>query len=958
MGWVNRHLTRTFLVLILITSVSARAEQPVVIDGLKAPARVLRDAEGIPHILATTDLDAALLLGYVHAEDRFFLMDFLRRSFDGTLAEVMGENALPSDVQFQLFDLRRLAVESFAALPEASRSWAEAYARGVNAYLEANPLPPEYARFELTKASVPAWKPEDAVLLLKGFALGAWLDLGDISRTLDLAAYQAAGQAHGFDGTALFSEDVQRMASFLPAVTAPKDLESITPGSARALGGNQMLASAELSEDALELARRYRDQVAQIPSLHEVLSSHQSGVGSNWWLVGGEHTDSGAAILASDSHQNLNMPTPLYETHLLVFDQERVRALNSQGATIAGVPAILIGCNPVVCWGATNGRLDFSDVFQEEVLFDPDTGEPTHTVYQGQPEPLVVVDRHYRVNQLGDGVPDNLEAVELPPLAGGRSYYVPRRSGGPLLSIGTPVNGVAVGLSSQYTGWSVSRDLEAYRRMLRVRNVEQFAAAVAYADSFTFNFPYADVFGNIGYFFSGEVPLREDLQELEHPDGLPPWFIRDGTGAHRNEWLPVANFQEAQGTAAYEILPNDEMPHVVNPAQGYLISSNNDPQGLVVDNDPINQRRPGGGVMYLNYWFPYSFRFNQIRNQLETRIADGGKISVQDIRDMQANNQLLDAEYLLPYLLAAFERAGRPGAEAQLAPLAADPRMSEAISRLAAWDFSTPTGIREGYDPGDDPDHLQEPKDEEVRASVAATLYSVWRSQLIREVIDGTLTDLGLGDHLPSDRQAYTGLFHLLQTFDQTHGVGASGVDFFAVEGVADAALARDLRLLGALKDGLDELSGDAYEDAFHHSTDLADYRWGYLHRTTIRHVAIPEYSVPPMGGFSDLSPELPGIARAGGFETIDAATHDLRGAGSQGFTFRLMPQQRRYTVLAGRNDDSFQIVPGGPSGDPSSPFYARQLGRHLTNQYAPVLVRSVDVQANRVTRELFEPAP
>src|SRR4029434_3756618 len=97
---------------------------------------------------------------------------------------------------------------------------------------------------------------------------------------------------------------------------------------------------------------------------------------------------------------------------------------------------------------------------------------------------------------------------------------------------------------------------------------------------------------------------------------------------------------------------------------------------------------------------------------------------------------------LTPYLLTAYANATAPGAAPELQALAADPRVAEAIARLTAWDFSTPTGIQQGCDPGDTPLALPPPTADEAARSVAATIYSVWRGQVIQRVLDNTLATL------------------------------------------------------------------------------------------------------------------------------------------------------------------------------------------------------------------------
>src|SRR6185312_8006453 len=122
------------------------------------------------------------------------------------------------------------------------------------------------------------------------------------------------------------------------------------------------------------------------------------------------------------------------------------------------------------------------------------------------------------------------------------------------------------------------------------------------------------------------------------------------------------------------------------------------------------------------------------------------------------------------------------------------------------------------------------PTQAQLDNSVAATEFFMWRSNAIKNTIDGTLTAYGLGDYLPGDDSAYTGLKFLLDAFPVLGGHGASGINFFNVPNAPDAASARDYVLLKSLKDGLNQLSSDAFAPAFGHSTAQANYHWGALH--------------------------------------------------------------------------------------------------------------------------------
>ncbi|NIW38852.1 MAG: penicillin acylase family protein, partial [Gemmatimonadetes bacterium] len=158
----------------------------------------------------------------------------------------------------------------------------------------------------------------------------------------------------------------------------------------------------------------------------------------------------------------------------------------------------------------------------------------------------------------------------------------------------------------------------------------------------------------------------------------------------------------------------------------------------------MNQLRPGGGLFYLNPGYA-SMRAGRITQMVRQRLSTGsGKVSFEDMQAMQADVALLDAQVFVPFILQAFENAQAGGAHPLLAALAADPRVAEAVGRLAAWDFSTPTGIDEGYDASDADGQRFPPTGSEVEASIAATIYSVCRGRLLANTIDGVLDSLGL----------------------------------------------------------------------------------------------------------------------------------------------------------------------------------------------------------------------
>jgi penicillin amidase len=284
--------------------------------------------------------------------------------------------------------------------------------------------------------------------------------------------------------------------------------------------------------------------------------------------------------------------------------------------------------------------------------------------------------------------------------------------------------------------------------------------------------------------------------------------------------------------------------------------------------------------------------------------------------------------------------------------------LAEAVRRLAAWDASTPTGIAEGYDARDVAGIRTAPSADEIADSVAATIYALWRGQILQNTIVATLERAGVGEALPPDDWMMVALRHLLDTFASTHGVGASGLSFFDAPGVTVAPEAeRDLVILQSLKDALGRAASPAFAPAFGGSTRQDDYRWGKLHRITFAHPLGAPFSIPPGAGFTDLAPALPGIAADGGFDTVDAAYHDPRAASANGFVFGQGPSRRFIGEAGPGGIRATEVIPGGESGEPAGPWFGNQLGLWLTNEAHPAPATPAAVARDAAGTELFVPS-
>jgi penicillin amidase len=921
---------------------------------LDGPVSVVYDSFGVPTIIATTEHDAVYMQGYLHAKDRLFQMDFLRHVFQGRVAELVGPAGLPQDVQLRVLGIQRAAQRTLPVQTPEVLAWLQAYADGVNAYISdpSNPIPIEYSALEIDRSGIEPWTPLDGITMVKGLAFELSFDLSDIDRTLALLTFRAVCEILGCNGLQLSTVDLYPTAPFEGVVsTPPNPPPPLAPGEEPPSGeppADEQPPAFMSDPNFQTLTQNYRDAIADIPILQDALENDLTSQGSNWWIVSGALTESGFPMIANDPHLSLGSPATFYEVHLNVTG-----GINVTGVSFPGAPGIVQGCNDEICWGSTVNAQDVTDVYQEVLIATNPAAptSPTHTFWGGGIEPIQFIPQQFNFNVIGDGVPNNVFNAGLPPASGGVTMVVPRRLNGPIVQViydpssPTPLTAISV----QYAGWEPTHELEAFRRMARAGSMADFKDALQYFDVGSQNWSYADIHGNIAYYTSGEVPIREDLQQLFFPAGLqPPGLIRDGTHTNPHEWMPLTNPQPNQALST-EILPFAEMPQVENPAAGYVVNANNDPIGTTFDNVAWNEFRAGfNGRLYLSSQYATGYRQGRLQRLLDALFAGGGKMSTAESIATQANNQLLDAEILSPYLLDAYANATAVGAPPELTAIVSDPRIGEAISRLSAWDFSTPTGINQGFDPGDNPAAPGPPSAAEVDASVAATIYAMWRGQTVQRVIDGTLANLPipLVDYAPGSAQAMTALRRLLDNYSVNGGTGVSLINFFTVPGVADQDVARDIILLQSLANALDLLASDEFAPAFNNSTNLADYRWGYLHRIVFSHYLGGPFNIPPPGSPLNVAPDLPGLSRAGGMGAVDASSHSARADGLNEFMFGSGPSRRLIATMEPTGPQVLEVIPGGQSGQPGNPMGIDQLFLWLVNAFKPLPVSLADVNA------------
>ena len=291
------------------------------IAGLDGQVEIVRDRVGVPHIFATTDHDAYMALGYVHAQDRLWQMEMNRRIGAGRLSELLGDTTLDIDKFQRTLGYYRAAEGDYAVLSARSRMALDAYADGVNAWIdEGHMLPPE---FLLLGAKPEAWKPIDSLVWEK---MMSW-DLGG-DYDMELLRLRL-GQALG----------PERAAQLLPPY--PEDALNILPKEAFSIASADLLRIDQRLQ--LDYGRGGRE------------------IGSNNWVVSGSRTATGLPMLANDPHLSTSIPSIWY---LAEIQGDQVHAI---GATFPGLPAIVIGHNERVAWGVTNVGPDTQDLYIERI---------------------------------------------------------------------------------------------------------------------------------------------------------------------------------------------------------------------------------------------------------------------------------------------------------------------------------------------------------------------------------------------------------------------------------------------------------------------------------------------------------------------------------------------------------------------------------------------------------------
>ncbi len=534
----------TWLFYSSLPDYSGKAE----LKGLSANVKVYRDTYGVPHIFADTRADALRTLGYLHASERFFQMEMQRRAGQGRLSEAVGTDMLGVDKFIRILGLYQLAESGYAAMAPESQQLFQAYADGVNAWMNThqNKMPPE---FLLLGIHPEPWKPADSVVWGKLMALQL-----SHNYKLEILRAQLASKL-----------SPAQMKSLFPAWgTAPVTMEPKT------------VAKAEIAppvEDVLQ-------KLSSITSLDHAAS--------NEWVISGSRTQSGKPILANDPHLSLEAPILWYLARIVTPN------FTVKGATVPGLPVVLLGQNNNIAWGMTTTGSDVQDLFVETI--DP-KNSANYLTPQGS-KPFVTHKEEIKIKGTASVVV-TIRSTRHGPVMSDIDNEMARLAGeGKVMAL------AFTGLGEQ------DRTAESLLRINQAVNWNEFLEALRLYQSPPQNVVFANIKGDIGFINPGLVPIRKK------GDGMLP--VDGASGIY--DW---------KGTVPFE-----EWPHLYNPAAGFIFNANNALVG-------INSK----------YFYGADWEEPYRAMRLQQYFGGGDQQTLDSSAAMQADHVSLVARQLLPYLL-------------------------------------------------------------------------------------------------------------------------------------------------------------------------------------------------------------------------------------------------------------------------------------------------------------------
>jgi penicillin amidase len=869
---------------------------------LSGPVDLVRDQWGIPHVYGGTLPDVAFAQGYAQAQDRLIQMDLLRRNADGTLSELVGELSdavVNNDINMRIHHLRSTAQATFDQLKASSDpidmevvAALGRFADGVNAYaadlLAGNYQIPGQLAFLYAPQGFRQWNEVDSLLLINfetfyfNFSASA-----DIAFTQLQAAAQAA-----FDQSS-DPDHAARKGIY-------KDLVIFGPIDPTYIISGWTGMNGDSSRAALDLP----DPDGNLMALLAADGKQLTGIGRDWrnsgttasnnWIVGPKLTANGHVLVSNDTHVPLQNPSIWHMVHLVSSDP--AGPVNAMGESIPGVPAIVLGMNPHVAWGATTDQIDQSDVYQETIVSCDNSTDPC-VMFKGAKVPLTTRKESFGIGKYGK-ISKTVEVT---------FYEVPHH--GPILPrVNADHTLQALGtseLSVRYVGYEPAMLVRAATTFLRAKTMQEWVAALD-RDNATaaFNWVVGDDQGNFGWTEYARVPRRAP--------GYAPWLILPGDGSA--EW-------GADMDPKY-------IPHAWNPDKGFIETSNNDPIGTTDDDDPFfDEPMVDGAPLYLSWDYADGARSGRATKRIQAMIDSGHKMTLDDMQSVQADTVSEYGQLLNPTLVDALQALSdenaTPGKHPELAPiLAAASSMSKtqlaaALAMAKAWSFDTPSAVAE-----------ENPTPAQVTDSQATLLFHTWIDLFAHRTLDDEAAAIAGNLGLDPVKLVMRASLHpdkLATGISMTTGDALLFDDLTTKSTVESKLMIAATAALDTL-DALDQRVGP----------DPAAWRWGTVHTLTL------DFLVPMAALKIPLAndPKYPnGFPRHGAPETVDP------GGSVGAYTYNHGPGIRFVCELdPDKGPIARNVLPGGEDFDPGSPHYKDLMELWRKNQTFDLAYHDADV--------------
>ncbi len=471
----------------------------ITLEGLSGPVDVKRDGYGIPQIYASSDEDLFMAQGYVQAQDRFYEMDVRRHLTSGRLSEMFGKSQVKNDEFLRTLGWDRVAKQEYdTKLSSSTKKYLDAYAKGVNAYLKGKSgkdISLEYAALGLVNDYKPQqWTPVDSVSWLKAMA---WDLRGNMQDEIDRSLMTSRLGPKQIDD--LYPDyPYSRNKPIVQTGQYNEITKAFEQSGSTGTQSSTGSSTANSSSSALQ---------SQLAGLYNVLDNvptavgvNGNGIGSNSWVVDGDHTITRKPLLANDPHLSASLPSVWYQMGLHCTTLSSKCQYDVTGYTFAGMPGVIIGHNKNIAWGMTNSGVDVTDLYLEKL-------SGSGYLYDNKVRPFTTRTETIKVAG-GDSKKIVVRETNNGPLLSDRDDELVKVGKKATVETAAPDRGDGYGIALRWTALDPGTSMDAVFAIDKASNWDEFRSASRSFDVPSQNLVYADTKGNIGYQLPGKIPVR------------------------------------------------------------------------------------------------------------------------------------------------------------------------------------------------------------------------------------------------------------------------------------------------------------------------------------------------------------------------------------------------------------------------------------------------------------------